>query len=233
MLKRNRLLCLVLPLTFISPSTIKPFHNQAMQVTEKQVDNIEMVHSNFEIFEEQYKKDKAESNRIEVEQQRQEELKRIEEQKQINKDLICYYNPNDITEPSGISVQKAYDLLEGTTYQTYDVAKSFVDAEKLNPSINVVFLISLTKLESLHGKSNISRNLNNITSWRASRGTWKSFDSKASCIYQTSELISDKYLNPKGEYYSNTDVWSIGKNYCEETNWAKNINIIANEIRNK
>jgi beta-N-acetylglucosaminidase len=220
--------CILLsPFNIVTANASTPL--KATQVIDSKDNNIE-IHNNFESFMIQYEKDKTENERLKLEKQKQEELKRMEEQKQNQRDLVCYYNPNDITEPSGISVQKAYDLLKGTTFQNYDVAQAFVDAEKLKPAINTVFLISLCRLESGHGQNSLSQ-INNISSWRASRG-WKNFNSKTDCIYQTAELISTKYLNPNGCYYKgSSDVYTIGKTYCEGNDWAKQLNAVANYIR--
>lgn len=83
MLKGNRLLCLTLLPIFMTPSTITPFHKSAMQITEKQVDNNEMVQIQdyrLKKLMEQYEKDKIEleKNKAEEEAKRQKEL---EEQK--------------------------------------------------------------------------------------------------------------------------------------------------------
>lgn len=71
MLKGNRLLCLTILPVFVATSTITPFHNQATQVFEKQVDNNEVVFQTNEIgiiktdLEIQIDKDKIEKQKIE------------------------------------------------------------------------------------------------------------------------------------------------------------------------
>ena len=83
MLKRNRLMCVVLPLFFVSPSTLTPFHNQAWQLIENKADNKEMVQTQdirLKNFMEQVEKDRIEleKKKTEEEAKRQKEL---EEQK--------------------------------------------------------------------------------------------------------------------------------------------------------
>lgn len=228
MLKRNRLLCLLLPAVFILPCTITPFQCQAMQITEKQVDNIEMVHNNYEMFKIQYEQDKSESERIKVE--KQEELKRIEKQKIIDKE--CYYNLNDLREVSGISVEKAYELLKGTTYQTWNNAQAFVNAEKLKTPVNSIFLIGLCNFESYYGKSGLAREDNNIVSWRLDNG-WRRFSSKTECINEVVKLLSEKYLNPSGSFFKGYSIDEVGIYYCEGNVWANKVRQTMYEVKHK
>ncbi|WP_244835283.1 hypothetical protein [Clostridium sp. BJN0001] len=143
------------------------------------------------------------------------------------------YNPYNISIKSNISIEKAYDMLSGTTYQTKECAKAFVEAENLDNPINSIFLIALTRLESGHGKNILATNQNNISSWRISRGGYRTFESKASCIKDTASLLSKQYISPSGLYHKGTSIWNIGTSYSESNIWAENVNIISYELLNK
>ena len=92
-------MCLMSSLIFITPSTLTPFQGQAMQISEKQVDNNEMVQMQdlrLKNFMEQVEKD-----RIELEKKKAEEevkkQKQLEEQKKNIKEshkqvfILTYY----------------------------------------------------------------------------------------------------------------------------------------------
>lgn len=169
----------------------------------------------------------------EQQKQKQLEKERLEQIRLQQKyyDNLCFYDPYDLTEISNISVDKAYQLLEGTTYQTWDMAQSFVDAEKLETPINAIFLISLTRWESFHGKSDLAKNRNNICSIRLNNGDWKYFNNKLECVEYTKDLISNYYLDTNGRFYRGLSIWNVGYYYCEGNTWADNINILINEIK--
>ena len=79
------ILCLMLLPTFVSPSTITPVHNKAMQIAEKRVDNNEMVEIQdlrLKKFMEQVEKDKAELEKKKAEEEaKKQKEKELEEQK--------------------------------------------------------------------------------------------------------------------------------------------------------
>lgn len=170
----------------------------------------------------------------EQESQRQLELQRIEQQKYY--DSICYYNPYNISEISHISVDKCYELLKGASFQDYEVAQAFVNAEYLDRPVNAIFLIGICRTESLHGYSNLAKSNNNISSYRTpNRGNgWKQFNSFAHCIEETSNLISNYYINPEWHNYTGTNIYNIGKLYCEGDKWANDVNqVIRDTLNNK
>ena len=175
-------------------------------------------------------KQKVEERLMVIEEREKQKI--IEEQKKY--DDNCYYNPYNLTEKSNISIEKCYELLKGTTYQNYEVAESFVNSEKLDVPINTLFLIALTRIESLHGKSNLSQSNNNISSWRTpNRGNgWRYFNSKSHCVDETALLLSNNYLNENGQFYKGKSIWDVNKLYCEENEWADNINKMINILRN-
>lgn len=142
------------------------------------------------------------------------------------------FNPYDISVKSNLTVDEAYDMLSGTTYQTRECAQAFVDAENLENPVNSIFLIALTRLESGHGTNILAVNQNNISSWRISRGGYRTFESKPLCIKDTANLLSSQYICPSGLYYKGTSVWNVGYSYSESSVWANNVNIISYELLN-
>lgn len=178
------------------------------------------------IFEERME----EYNRVlkEIENRKAEEARKIEEErlrieaeaKQKIIDDVCYFNTNDLSEPSGISVQKVYELLKDTTYQTWEIANLLVEAEKREYPVNAIFMISLTRHESWHGKSELAKSKNNISSMKNGRGDWRYFNSKFECMSSTIDLISNEYLNPNGLFYNGTSMDEVGIYYCEGNLWS-------------
>lgn len=195
----------------------------------KNDDNKNINNNKLNEFQKQYQKDKTESDRKKAEELERQRL--IEEQKY--RDLHPHYNSNDLREISGISVQRAYELLQGTTYQTWENAQTFCNAEKLQPSVNALFLIGLCNLESYYGKSKLARENNNVTSWRLDNGGWGVFSSKTECINDTIQLISNQYLNPNGIYYKGVTISQVGFYYCEGNTWANQVGNKVNELLNK
>lgn len=99
MLKRNRLMCVVLPLFFVSPSTLTPFHNQAWQLIENKVDNKEMVlkTDKYELIVnpifEKLEKDKIEFEKKKAEEKRQKELEiQKKNEPQWQEFILTYYS---------------------------------------------------------------------------------------------------------------------------------------------
>lgn len=110
MLKRNRLMCVVLPLFFVSPSTLTPFCNKATQVFEKQVDNNNKMVLKTDKYgllinpiQEQFEKDK-----IELEKKKSEELKlQKEKELQEQKKNEIQWQEFELTFYSGLACENS------------------------------------------------------------------------------------------------------------------------------
>lgn len=97
MLKRKRIMCLILPLVFISPSTITPFP-EAKQLIDSKINSNEMVLKTDKLgllinpIQEKFEKDKIE---LEKKKAEEETKKQIEEQKknepELQTFLLTYY----------------------------------------------------------------------------------------------------------------------------------------------
>lgn len=236
----NKRLCIALATTFALGSTglgLYPKEKVLYAEIVPTTHSLPMVKEDYETNKSKVQKllDKAEIYKLE-----KEASKRIERDLEIQKqkrlqdyyDKLCYYNPDDISQKSNISVKKALELLKNTTYNTLEDAQAFVDAEKLSPSVNTIFLISLCNFESYYGKSQLSQNNNNVTSWRLDNG-WRYFNSKTECITMTAQMLSREYLNENGNFYTGKSIYQIGQVYCPEgTNkWIDSINNLANKLK--
>lgn len=169
---------------------------------------------------------------IEEELARIDERKRMEEQKR--RDEECYYDPNNVTVPSGISVERIYELLEGTTFQTWEIANLYYEAERTEPKINALFNIAIARQESGHGKSPIALNKNNVTSIRLGSGDYKYFASKYDCINETNNLLKNSYLVPNGDWFMGYSSNNIGYHYYglfDNENWSGKIDNMVYYIR--
>lgn len=192
---------------------------------------IELINNNIEYqnnLKEQLMIQEMNKSLHNIQEQRRKE---IELQKYY--DNICYCNIYNLTEPSNISVNKIKELLQGTTFNNDDVANIIKSSESMSTPVNSVFLISLLRWESGHGKSALSQNKNNIASIRSRDGGWRNYNSYSECILEAIELLSVDYLNPNGKYYNGTSIWNVGVKYCEGDEWADNVNKIINELRSK
>ena len=95
---------MVLPLFFVSQSTLTPFHNQAWQLIENKADNKEMVLKTDKLgllinpVQEQFKKDKIELERKKVEELKLQKEKVIQEHKkepQWQEFIVTFYTGLD------------------------------------------------------------------------------------------------------------------------------------------
>jgi 3D (Asp-Asp-Asp) domain-containing protein len=114
MLKGNRLLCLTLLPIFITPSTIKPFHNQAWQHIENKVDNNEMVQDiRLKKLQEQFEKD-----RIELEKKKtDEEAKRQKEEPKISEPQ---WQEFELTFYSSLNCENGFGAITSTGSKLFD-----------------------------------------------------------------------------------------------------------------
>lgn len=156
----------------------------------------------------------------------EKEQERIKKEQQKQRDIECYYDPSNITIPSGISVNRAYELLAGTSYQTWEIAQAYVEAEQTEPKVNAIFNISMARMESGHGFSPLSKNNNNITSITVSPDNYKFFSTKYDCIIETNNLLKNSYLNPNGDWFTGYSTEAVGYHYYgkfDGENWAEKV----------
>lgn len=178
--------------------------------------------------------------RIIIEEQiktKQEEIDNINKSN-IRKNNVSF-NSDDVTEISGISAVDLYNvLINFNDGLLADYAWTFVECEELY-DINAFFIAALVAHESGWGSSDRTNYQNNLTGYAvysdSSVGT--TFSSKEECIYKTSELLRNEYLNSKGLYYKGVSVRAVNTRYClfqdrktTDYNWSVDIINIANNF---
>lgn len=171
-----------------------------------------------------------EQKRIEAEQERlrQEELER-QRLAEIEANRVVTYNPYNLLEPSNITREEAYIMLEGTALQT--LSNAYVYMEELY-GVNAIYLMSLSAEESGWGRSQLAITHNNIGGIKSSNG-WMYFSDWGECLDYKARLLKNQYLSENGDYFNGYSIWNVNIKYCEQNTWADNINSIAYGLLNK
>ncbi|MBT9937718.1 mannosyl-glycoprotein endo-beta-N-acetylglucosaminidase [Anaerostipes hadrus] len=130
-----------------------------------------------------------------------------------------YFNPNDVSALSHITVADAKHMLEGTAL--YENAKSYVKAEE-KYHVNAVFLMGIAAHESAWGTSRRAREDNNLTGYGVTSDHAKGINksTKEAGLLATAETLHEKYLTPGGSYYVGTSAAAVNKHYCVGGEWA-------------
>ena len=144
-----------------------------------------------------------------------------------------YFNPNDVSALSHITVADAKHMLEGTAL--YENAKSYVKAEE-KYHVNAVFLMGIAAHESAWGTSRRAREDNNLTGYGVTSDHAKGINksTKEAGLLATAETLHEKYLTPGGSYYVGTSAAAVNKHYCVGGEWAaavvKNAYLLMNHL---
>ena len=144
-----------------------------------------------------------------------------------------YFNPNDVSALSHITVADAKHMLEGTAL--YENAKSYVKAEE-KYHVNAVFLMGIAAHESAWGTSRRAREDNNLTGYGVTSDHAKGINksTKEAGLIATAETLHEKYLTPGGSYYVGTSAAAVNKHYCVGGEWAaavvKNAYLLMNRL---
>ena len=144
-----------------------------------------------------------------------------------------YFNPNDVSALSHITVGDAKHMLEGTAL--YENAKSYVKAEE-KYHVNAVFLMGIAAHESAWGTSRRAREDNNLTGYGVTSDHAKGINksTKEAGLLATAETLHEKYLTPGGSYYVGTSAAAVNKHYCVGGEWAaavvKNAYLLMNRL---
>ena len=144
-----------------------------------------------------------------------------------------YFNPNDVSALSHITVADAKHMLEGTAL--YEDAKSYVKAEE-KYHVNAVFLMGIAAHESAWGTSRRAREDNNLTGYGVTSDHAKGINksTKEAGLLATAETLYEKYLTPGGSYYVGTSAAAVNKHYCVGGEWAaavvKNAYLLMNRL---
>jgi len=101
-------------------------------------------------------------------------------------------------------------------------------------NVNAILMLSIIRLESGNGKSNLARNQNNlggITAPRNSVTAFRSFDSKRDCVIYMAKLLGEQYLNETGRFFNGYTLLDINKKYSASTAWSTKVSEIMYEIQ--
>lgn len=140
------------------------------------------------------------------------------------------YNPYNLLEPSNITREQMYNLLEGTALQS--LSNGYVYMEEVY-GINSLFLVSISAEESGWGTSSLAINNNNIGGIKSSDGGWAYFSDWFDCLNYKAELLYNEYWNEDGSYFNGYSIWDVNVKYCSQSHWSDNINQIAYELLSK
>ena len=183
-------------------------------------------------LEEEARRQREEEERIrreeEARRQREEEERRRSEEEARRKP---HFNPSDLRQPSNLTKNKAYAMLEGSALQS--AAGAYLNAERTY-GVNAIFLMALTSLESGHGRSNLAINRNNIGGVKSSNGDWAYFSDWGECIMYIASFISKSYLREDGVYFNGYSVSAVNIMYCQDSSdWDGMITNIAYNLLSK
>ena len=144
--------------------------------------------------------------------------------KQLKKDIskenqTRYFNPNNVSLLSHITVDDAKQMLKGTAL--YADAKAYVKAEE-KYHVNAVFLMGIAAHESAWGTSRRAREDNNLTGYGVTSDSAKGINkaTKEEGLLTTAKTLHEKYLTAGGSYYAGTSAEDVNKHYCVGVEWA-------------
>ena len=145
-------------------------------------------------------------------------------------EVYSSYNPYNLLEPSNITNEQAYELLEGSALQTVSRIYPYIESVY---GINAIFLMALNIEESGHGTSSLAINNNNLGGVKDRYGGWAYFDDWGNCVEYIADLLYNEYLSEDGLYFNGLSIYDVNVRYCEVYEWSENINQIAYELLNK
>ena len=143
-----------------------------------------------------------------------------------------YFNPNDVSALSHITVDDAKQMLSGTAL--YTEAKAYVKAEE-KYHVNAVFLMGIAAHESAWGTSRRAREDNNLTGYGVTSDSAKGINkaTKEEGLLTTAKTLHERYLTPGGSYYSGTSAEAVNKKYCVGGEWAASVVNDAYQLMNR
>lgn len=145
-------------------------------------------------------------------------------------EVYVNYNPYNLLEPSNITREQAYQILEGTALQS--LSNAYVYMEELY-GVNAIWLMALNAEESGWGRSGLAISNNNLGGVKSRDGGWATFSDWGDCLEFITNMIRYEYLSEDGLFYNGVSIWDVNTKYCEGTQWAENLNAIAYSLLNK
>lgn len=145
---------------------------------------------------------------------------------------FVHFNPNNITEPSGVSYEQLAYALKDTKLSAY--IDSFLTVEK-NYGINSLAMIGIVANESAWLNSDRTQRQNNVTGYAVYSDSSKgvSFSSIDESILTTAKLLQTDYINPQGRFYNGLSVSDVNIMYSSDAKWNNTVASVANQLKDK
>lgn len=201
----------------------------------KQIQQVEYRLEQAEQIEKQMQEKIQKAKLLEDQKQKEEETRKVNLNKFMKKASSIKSIINmDLRTPSGLSVEDADSILEGTGLE--GLGKDFVNAEKTY-KVNAVYLMAHAAWESGWGTSQISKSKNNLFGFGAydtSPGSSAiKFKTKGDCILAVAKYISKHYLEEEGDHYNGSNLKGMNVVYASDDNWASGISSVMISLINK
>ena len=145
---------------------------------------------------------------------------------------FVYFNPNNITEPSGVTHEQLSYALKDTKLSA--CIDSFLSVEK-HYGINSLVMVGIVANESAWLTSNRTIKQNNVTGYAVYSDSSKgaSFSSIDESILKTAELLFEDYVNPQGRFYKGLSISNVNEMYSSDSEWDNTVESIASQIKDR
>ncbi len=157
---------------------------------------------------------------------------RHELEAQANFNSSVYFNPENITELSGVSYAQLSYGLRDTKLQAY--IDSFLTVER-KYRINAFAMIGIVANESAWLTSDRTLRQNNVTGYAVysddSKGA--TFSSIEECILKTAELLAEDYVNENGRFYNGLSISDINLLYSSDDKWDDTVIQIGSQTKDR
>lgn len=145
---------------------------------------------------------------------------------------FIHFNPENITEPSGVTYEQLSYALNNTKLLTY--IDSFLSVEK-HYNINALAMVGIVANESAWLTSDRALRQNNVTGYAVYSDSSKgaSFSSIDESILKTAELLSKDYIDTKGKHYNGLSISDINIMYSSDSEWSNTVSSIGNQLKDR
>lgn len=157
-------------------------------------------------------------------------------EKELGRTDTNLFNPLDVRQISGLTEEQFKKLLPEALKE---IAPVLYQAEHSDKPINGVFLMSICRLESADGTSELARTRNNIAGLNArdkDRGTdayGSKFASKSESANELLRKIRDEYIYSDSDFRANgISVYDVNKKYCSMCTWSYKVIEKAKDVDN-
>lgn len=145
---------------------------------------------------------------------------------------FIHFNPDNITEPSGVTYEQLSYALNNTKLLAY--IDSFLSVEK-HYNINALAMVGIVANESAWLTSDRTLRQNNVTGYAVYSDSSKgaTFSSIDESILKTAELLSEEYIDTKGKHYNGLSISDINIMYSSDSKWSNTVSSIGNQLKDR